>query len=105
MATGIPPPPAISATAMEVMDFAIKFGLAILDSTVLENPRTLHVDFVAFRAKSEFYMFLHTFSPTPPHEMAHRHCQHHIPHIVPMNNVYDALVDLLEGEMSVPSDT
>jgi hypothetical protein len=43
------PPPAISTTTSEVIDFSIELGFAALYYVVLEISRTLHVDSVEFR--------------------------------------------------------
>jgi hypothetical protein len=44
----VTPPPAISTTTTEVIDFSIEFGFAVLYYVVLEISRMLQVDSIAF---------------------------------------------------------
>jgi hypothetical protein len=60
--------------------------------------------------KSEFLRVFHAFLPappfsaTPPCKMAACHRKQPDPHVIPTNNVNDALADLSEDEISLPSD-
>jgi hypothetical protein len=57
------PPPAISATTNEVIDFSIEFGFAALYYVVLEISRTLHIDSVQFHPEIRvFTRFSRVFS-------------------------------------------
>jgi hypothetical protein len=94
----------ISTTTIEVIDFSIAFGFAILNYVPLYIFRALHVDSIDFHHEIRVFRCISYVLPTPPREITPCTCQQPAPCLPAMNNAYGMLADLSEDENSPSSD-